>query len=145
MEDKHVGFTGTQSGMSLGQKKYFRDRFVDLALQARKDKIHLYFHHGDCIGADANAHDIVAELKLALPFVITIYVHPPLDGRKRAYRQGDFMMPTKPYIERNHDIVDACSLLFVTPKTNVEEIRSGTWATYRYAMKKGVPVYMVSR
>ncbi len=145
MEDTHVGFTGTQDGMSQGQKNEFRKEFTTLVRMAERQGTKIHFHHGDCMGADANAHDIVQNIKYTFPFVVLIYVHPPLDGRKRAYRQGDFMMPTKPYIERNHDIVDACSLLFVTPKTNVEEIRSGTWATYRYAMKKGVPVYMVSR
>jgi len=52
----------------------------------------------------------------------------------------DEVWPAKPYLERNHDIVDATDYLIFAPKTRHEQLRSGTWATYRYAklMRKNI-------
>ena len=44
-------------------------------------------------------------------------------------------MPELPPLVRNHKIVGAVHLLIATPKTDKEELRSGTWATIRYAKK----------
>lgn len=44
--------------------------------------------------------------------------------------------------KRNHDIVDATEWLIATPK-KFEEIRSGTWATVRYAKKVKKPVTII--
>lgn len=45
--------------------------------------------------------------------------------------------PVKPPLKRNYDIVDACDILLAAPRTLTEELRSGTWATIRYARKTG--------
>lgn len=45
-----------------------------------------------------------------------------------------------PYLWRNHQIVDATSALIAAPFGFEEELRSGTWATVRYARKLGRPV-----
>ena len=45
------------------------------------------------------------------------------------------MHPAKDYLVRNHDIVDVCDVLVATPGQKEEQIRSGTWATIRYARK----------
>ena len=50
------------------------------------------------------------------------------------------MYAEKRYLERNRDIVDACDILIACPRTLKEELRSGTWATVRYARKVGKPV-----
>ena len=118
-----VGFTGTQKGMTARQKTDFADWLPRLdALQ---------FHHGDCIGADAEAHDVADDLG-----VVTV-IHPPIIMVKRAFKDGDTILPSKEYLERNHDIVEVADILIACP-SGPEELRSGTWATIRYAMKRGV-------
>jgi hypothetical protein len=120
-----IGFTGTQHGMSKFQKKLLR-RLLDNDLDE--------FHHGDCVGADAEAHNIADTERCACAIVI----HPPSDSRKRAFKKvhdQDQMIKPKPYIQRNKDIVNAVDLLIAAPRSNKEELRSGTWSTVRYAKK----------
>lgn len=85
------------------------------------------FHHGDCLGADAQAHGVARELGF------WIVVHPPEEPRGRAFCDGDVILPEKPFLVRNRDIVDASHLVLAAPKTAEEVLRSGTWATIRYA------------
>lgn len=126
-----VGFTGTQIGMSDRQKQILQDMLAHFRP--------LEFHHGDCVGADAEAHDIVASIGLK------IVIHPPLNGAKRAFKTGGEVLEKKDYLQRNHDIVDATDVLIVAPKTDQEELRSGTWATYRYAVRTGKNVLLLAR
>ncbi|MFI5222689.1 MAG: hypothetical protein ACHQX3_00340 [Nitrospirales bacterium] len=86
------------------------------------------FHHGDCIGADAQAHELLRSL-----LDIRIIGHPPTDASKRAFTDCDELRKERPYLDRNRDIVNDIDILIVVPKTHHEERRSGTWATYRYA------------
>jgi hypothetical protein len=118
-----IGYTGTQAGMS--------DRQMS-ALYTHLSLLHpgSEFHHGDCIGGDEEAHGI------AMSFGLRIVIHPPINSRKRAFCKGAaVVLEPKDYIPRNHDIVDAIELLIAAPKTDGEELRSGTWATVRYARK----------
>lgn len=97
------------------------------------------FHHGDCVGADAEAHDIAYDVHQPV-----IVVHPPLNEKGRAFKQGDVILPQREYQDRNHDIVDATDYLIATPDSYTEKFRgSGTWATIRYAVKKGKTVYVI--
>lgn len=41
----------------------------------------------------------------------------------------------EPYLDRNHYMVDRCNLLIACPE-GIEALRSGTWATVRYARKR---------
>jgi hypothetical protein len=118
-----IGFTGTQIGMSLHQKEQFVLGMLDLNPTE--------FHHGDCIGADAEAHDIVREF---FPDV-KIVAHPPEFSGKRAFKKCDEYRMPLPYLVRNHIIVDETDFLFGSPKDDIEELRSGTWATIRYSRK----------
>jgi len=126
-----IGFTGTQIGLTMLQQEAFQNI---LYLQADNK---IFFHHGDCIGADAQAHDI------AKPFAASIVIHPPTDPKKRAWCFGGYMLPEKTYLKRNHDIVDQCDILIAAPKGFFEEQRSGTWATIRYALKVNKPVSII--
>jgi hypothetical protein len=92
------------------------------------------FDHGDCIEADAFAHDVVREFTAA-----RIAIHPPLKGDKRAFREGDEAWMPKPYLSRNQDVVRASDMLLAMPHGE-EELRSGTWSTIRFARKLGRPV-----
>lgn len=115
-----VGFTGSQHGMSAKQKAALRVLLVELKPEE--------LHHGDCIGADAEAHTIARELN------IPVVVHPPNDPKKRAFvRDADVWLIPAPYLVRNRAIVNATFVLIVAPQTDTPKVRSGTWSTWRYA------------
>ena len=118
---KIIGFTGTQFGMTTRQ--------CDTIVSLLKEQKPIEAHHGDCIGADKDFHIIATYLG------IKIIIHPPVISYKRAYCEGNVILPEKSYLVRNHDIVDSCDEMIACPKGYKEELRSGTWATVRYAMK----------
>ena len=118
------GFTGTAQGMTRAQKAVFVSLLPD----------ELEFHHGDCIGADEDAHHLVRQTCL----VSKIVIHPPTLEVKRAFCQGNIILPVKDYLPRNHDIVDSVREMIATPKGFKEELRSGTWATIRQAKRVGI-------
>lgn len=124
-----VGFTGTGLGMTSQQR-----RQLEYILRLYKIE---EFHHGDCVGADAQAHDIAEKLGLC------IVVHPPLVGLKRAFKTGRIMCKPAPYLNRNHDIVNATDTLIATPKGNTELVRSGTWSTVRFARKANKTIFII--
>jgi hypothetical protein len=119
--DMIIGFTGTQRGMTADQRRALHNILFNRDGE---------FRHGDCVGADAEAHDIAEAIGLEP------VIHPPTDPRKRAWKKAKRILPPKPYIERNHDIVDAAEEMFATPGEYHEQMRSGTWATIRYARKR---------
>lgn len=126
-----AGYTGTQRGMNKRQKRIFVKSIVELNPTE--------FHHGDCTGGDEQAHALVRE---HLPDC-KIVIHPPINEFKRAFCEGDVILPAKEYLDRNHDIVNASSKMYATPGENEEQLRSGTWATYRYAKKAGKEVKLI--
>ncbi|HEY8864588.1 MAG TPA: hypothetical protein VIO37_10510 [Candidatus Dormibacteraeota bacterium] len=71
--------------------------------------------------------------------VIRIVIHPPDNGRLRAFRgkEGSSaeveIRPVKPYLERDRDIVADVELLIACPGEFHEINRSGTWYTVRRA------------
>lgn len=85
-------------------------------------------HHGDCIGADKDFHDICNENNL------NIIIHPPTDNKLRAFCQGNTLLPPKKYLIRNKDIVNSSDFCIFFPP-GPEILKSGTWSTIRYAKK----------
>jgi hypothetical protein len=132
-----IGFTGTQIGLTLHQQGEVKRILVEVWSKLLPEET-IEFHHGDCIGSDAQAGSIASLLGCI------IHVHPPIDARKRAYAKGNVTYAPKEYIERNHNIVDLCNLLIATPRSKDEEIRSGTWATIRYARKRNIPIILIT-
>jgi hypothetical protein len=128
-----VGVTGTRMGMTQHQKEQFILKLYDLDVHE--------FHHGDCIGADAEAHDIVREF---FPDV-RIIIHPPAKTTTQAFKQGDESRLPAPYITRDKAIVNESEYLIGAPLTNDEVIRSGTWTTIRYARKTNKPHKVLER
>ena len=123
-----LGFTGTSHGMTQRQKATVSYLFNELPLHI--------LHHGDCIGADEQAH------RMAMKLSAHIVVHPPNDPKKRAFcwRSSDspevIISLTKPYLARNRTIVEnARDGIIAAPRSSQETIRSGTWYTVRYARK----------
>ena len=130
----HIGFTGTQSLAPVAPERIAKLESA-MRMLACKDPITL--HHGDCVGADALAHDIALKLRKEGRSV-GIEIHPPENSYKRAWCEGQNVMhEVKPYLDRNHDIVDAASVMLALPQDPEREVlRSGTWATVRYSRKK---------
>ena len=131
---RHVGFTGTREGMTQKQKEMLHAELL------RPTFADAFFHHGDCIGADAEAHDIAERLELR------INIHPSDRIAGRALKKpnkGGNLWPPKPPLERNAIIVAAADVLIACPKQMQEVLRSGTWATVRYARKKGIEVTII--
>ena len=128
-----LGFTGTRDGMSARQLEAVQAMLMCLEYRT-------IVRHGDCVGADEQLHHLAKNRGLR------IIVHPPAHGTYRAMCTEDVyqMMEKKPNLDRNHDIVDGSTLLLACPKTEQEQLRSGTWATVRYARRKGVPVVIVA-
>lgn len=118
-----VGFTGTQRGMTLEQ---WSSLWGLLVVRAPGE-----FHEGDCIGADNQA---AQGARLA---GFRIIGHPPAVSAKRALFPSDEERAPAPYLVRNHNIVDACQEMLATPGEFEEQLRSGTWATIRYARRIG--------
>lgn len=128
--EKHLGFTGTRNGLTTEQMTSLHREFGSHAGPGT------YLHHGDCVGADADAHHIARRHDL------TIHAHPPHLTTRRAFTIADREWPPMPYLERNRAIVDACTLLYVGPG-GPEQVHSGTWATVRYARKRGRHIIII--
>jgi len=125
-----VGFSGTRAGMTPPQKRAIRELIENTEIRE--------VHHGDCAGADVTLHDMLIVMQAR---AFEIVVHPPEDGRYRAFCKGDRAEPALPYLDRNKEIVKTATVLWATPKeaTEPEPGRGqGTWSTIRYARKRGV-------
>ena len=129
-----VSFTGTQEGMTAYQKLSL-ERFLKLHKPSA-------LIHGGCIGADDQADEIAAFLG------IDRFVFPSDKLEKRVpdntlkSRMGSkvVIMPEKPPLARNPDIIRAGDLLVAAPRQREMVVRSGTWATVRHARKRGVKI-----
>ena len=112
----NIGFTGTRQGMSAHQLAELR-----MYLRAWAPGT---FHHGAAVGADTEAARVATELGYE------IKAYPAIKGHE---------------LERNLLIVAACDRLLATPYQDVEILRSGTWATVRYARKAHKTVILLQR
>jgi len=127
-----IGFTGTQAGMTYAQRGTVGRLLLERMPLGE-------FHHGDCVGADAEAHDF------ALMAGASIHVHPCDITDKRAWKIAgvDWVGVVKPPLQRNRDIVRAVDIMVCAPRMFIEELRSGTWSAIRFARKQRVPLLIV--
>jgi len=129
-----IGFTGTRQGMTIAQ----HTALAKIMLCYYKMSGEFRWHHGVCVGSDKQCHD------LAEVFDFKIWDHPPENTKFGADCKNFQEISTpKPYIARNHDIVDATDILIATPLQLNEITRSGTWATVRYAKAFGKRVVVI--
>lgn len=128
-----VGFTGTREGMSQHQREQFALKIVEMNPSE--------FHHGDCEGADAEAHDIV---RLFLPDT-KIVIHQPDKDYCRAFKQADEYRDPIGYLPRDRNIVNETEYLIGTPLKDENTTRSGTWYTIRYAWQRKKPNTVLKR
>jgi hypothetical protein len=134
LDGVHIGVTGTRWNVTTDQRRRvgeILDRYLHLS-------VHPWLHHGDCVGGD----EIVQSMARARGF--RMIVHPPVNPRFRAWCTGDMVHEPLPYMARNQEIVDSVERLIVVPQGPEDEYpRSGTWATYRRAVRAGVPCDVV--
>lgn len=120
-----VGFTGTRAGMSAAQRAQLvlvLDWLLDSHLCMGE------FHHGDEPHADREAAAAARAVGVG-----RVVAHPPTT------------LTARDLLARNRELVAAVDLLIAAPRTDREVLRSGTWATVRYARRRGIPVVMLSR
>lgn len=123
-----LAFTGTRKGMTPRQHSIVKQ----IMEQFEPELV----THGACVGADAEFHE------LALYFgVAVIEVWPANIPKLRATLKEPGLMDKsivivkepQPPLDRNWDIVREADLVIACPESATEMLRSGTWATVRYA------------
>lgn len=124
-----VGFTGTREGMSRYQASQCQS--VLALLKKASPNAAMFapeFHYGTHERATLLADEEAAKLAEALGF--SRMPHYAMAGEE---------------LGRNREIVAVVSILIAAPLTDKEELRSGTWATVRYARERHMPVVMLCR
>ena len=127
-----ISMTGTRKTNKLTQKQ--RANFRQLMIEYR-DKGYTHLNHGDCVGADAFAHDVAIDLGLG----IVIYPPDKIEHRANCMGQKVKIQPEAPYRNRNQAIVNNGHVLIALPNSNCEQTRGGTWMTVRMARKLMLP------
>ena len=130
-EPMNWGYTGTRQGMTARQKYAFDQLITPGDL----------LHHGACVGSDEEAAFLAASIE-----DVTVIAHPCNLIKFQSYKAvklSDVVHGEKAPLERNQDIVNSCRVLIAAPRTLTEELRSGTWATIRYARKINRPVIIL--
>ena len=137
-----AAFTGTQRGMTPAQSARIEIllRFLGVTRVL----------HGACEGSDREFHDLTKGILREL------YPGTPeqAEWASAHVAPGDRVWPVpndaKPQISRDHRMVDRAPILIAAPRGRHEVLRSGTWATVRYAMGRlkakpphAVTVYLV--
>lgn len=125
-----IGFTGARRGLTAAQLEALRG-WLEVNLVGGE-----VVHHGACVGADEQFADVVS----CLPHVDHVYAHPsdvPGTTSDLALSLADEVCEIRPPLARNKDIVALVDVLLACPAGMAEELRSGTWATVRYARKAG--------
>lgn len=133
-----ISFTGTREGMTQRQKEAFE---ILVLYFCNPPLSFTVLTHGGAEGADTDAHNIARKITRAY-----IQIRPCNQERQRfwiEHNEGYGIFHPKLPLERNRDIVDDGQILIATPQTLKEELRSGTWATIRYARKRGKPVIVL--
>lgn len=116
-----VGFMGSRQGLTEPQKQTLRELLRHLAPSEA--------HHGDCVGADAEFHDLVKEFAPGA----TIVIHPPTRDEFRAHKSAHHWQHPQDYLTRDQAIVSRCDLLIAAPGTFQAVQPSGTWETVDFA------------
>lgn len=122
-----IGFSGSRQGMSATQK--------DILFNLLKDKAG-EFHHGNCIGADSEAHDMATVLNYK------VCIHDPLNqGSNWAGKRGALHYPPMPYKVRNKNIVEKTAVLFACPLAF--DGKGGTWNAIEWAKRLKRQFYII--
>lgn len=115
-----IGFVGAWSGLTVAQLSALTNILKPFGAGH-------FFHHGDNIGGDEEAHAIATHLKF-----VTI-VHPQYVVTTRAFCKADSLLPQKSGMLRYHDIVKRCDFFLGFPDSKEEVLRSEVWMVIRHA------------
>lgn len=131
-----LGFTGTRAGLTPGQIFALRQVIANAECIV----------HGDCIGADAEAHSIALEITAAHPErPVLIRIRPCNLANQRAFCRGaTACFPPEPPMVRNEKIVAESDAMVACVSSNERSSpRSGTWATIRRARAARKPLLVL--
>ncbi len=128
-----LGMTGNREGLTKESS--------DFLINFIKNNNVTEVHHGDCLGCDEDFHEICKLMN------VKIIVHPPDKNTMRAFCDGEnvTILPGKEYLKRNHDIVKSSDVMIAFPFLRHEILRSGTWATIRFAKKNNKKLFIVHK
>lgn len=131
-----LGFTGTRQIDLVSKERlsYLEDLLLakDVDYDFRATAV-----HGCAEGADSVFHQMCLNLN------IPVYGRPCTGNRSKLGQFRFVYMPEAP-LARNRKIVEDCDVLIALPiDKDVEELRSGTWATIRYARKLNKQVIII--
>jgi hypothetical protein len=118
-----VGFTGTRTGLSMRQSMLLQQVFNWLT-KAGATTLLYGTHEAVALAADAEARDTAEKLGW--------------EARPMYAAKGT-------ELERDRELVKLASVLVAGPENDKEQLRSGTWATIRYARVRGIPIIMLPR
>ena len=125
-----IGMTGTRNGLTKAQSDFARSVIPWQEVTE--------LHSGDCVGADAELHNI-AKLNY-----VTSIGHPPIKDELRAFCEFDRECEPKNYFARNRDIVNSSEQMYGFPPTEEDTGKGGTWYTINYAISKGKSLVIVT-
>ena len=131
-----IGYSGTREGMTAAQMRAVYFHLAHEIAMHDFDGVTIEFHHGDCLGGDAEAHVIATVLGCRT------VAHPPLNSRYRAYCKADEIREPLDYLARDWNIAYETAELLAAPKTDAPYCGSGTWTTAGYAVGLGRPAYV---
>ena len=134
-----IGFSGTRHGMTMPQKMEMANQLIGL----KPEK----FIHGDCIGADQQAHSIVDGA------VCEIIIRPgrlPAGNNIKQANCASFpsisrviLLDPEDLLDRNLGIVKYSDAMIITPREMTEQNSGGTWMTYRMAINARKPIFLI--
>ena len=133
-----IGFTGSRSGLSAGQRRTFENFLKEMSKRAVRSRDNLLVVHGDCVGADADVGGVCKSLS------VPTATRPANMPHMRALTSTAALAPPEDPLLRNKKIVDDCNMLVACPSSATEVLRSGTWATIRAGRKAKKQVFVIT-
>ena len=132
MIKKIIGITGTRKGMTDCQVNSFLELLDNISSEVA-------FMHGDCNGADKNAHNLIVNYGFK-----DIRKRPCYFSNQRAFtKEGAIIAAPEHPLDRNKKIVNDSHTIIAFPGKAYEELRSGTWSTIRYAKKQNKNIQII--
>lgn len=133
-----IGFTGTRQIDKISEGRLsLLAAWLEMYSLRNQDIPGVTVVHGCAYGADTFVHE------RCLQYNIPIIGRPTYNRNSNLTNFMYLYLPEAPLI-RNKKIVDNCDILIALPiDKDVEELRSGTWATIRYARKLNKKIIII--